>query len=76
MNGLTNWLVKEHVAQLRSQAARRYWRIEVKRARAEIGTRGEPVHPAAASVAMVHPAPDLDGEYHRMAAREFRSTSV
>ena len=75
MNGLTTWLVKEHVAQLRAQAARRYWRIEVKRARAEIGT-GEPVHPAAASVAIADPAPDLEGEFHRVAAREFRSTSV
>ena len=76
MNGLTNWLVKEHVAQLRSQAARRYWRIEVKRARAEIGTGGEPVHPASVSATIAHQAPDLEGEYHRVVAREFRSTSV
>lgn len=39
MNGcLTDWLVREHVAELRSQATRRYWRVELKRARAEIGT--------------------------------------
>jgi len=34
---LTDWLAREHVAELRSQAARRQWRVEVKRARAEIG---------------------------------------
>ncbi|HEY8728024.1 MAG TPA: hypothetical protein VIL94_00465 [Acidothermaceae bacterium] len=34
---LTDWLAKEHVAELRSQAARRQWRVDVKRARAEVG---------------------------------------
>lgn len=38
MNGyMTYWLAKEHVAELRSQAARRQLRVEAKRARAEIG---------------------------------------
>ena len=36
MNGnLTDWLVREHVAEMRSQAARRQWRFELKRARSE-----------------------------------------
>ena len=47
MNGcLTDWLVREHVAEMRSRARRRYWRVELKRARAEIGT----VAPAADTV--------------------------
>ena len=55
MNGcLTDWLVREHVAELRSQAMRRYWRVELKRARAEIGTVAPAVDAVRGSATAVH----------------------
>jgi hypothetical protein len=70
MNGtLTNWLVREHVAELRSQAARRYWRVERKRARAEIGTAASAVDAARGSAAVGH---STEAAYRRRAVAAVR----
>ncbi len=76
MNGyLTDWLVKEHVAELRAQAARRHWRVDVKRARAEIGTVVETVDQGGAS-ATAGRSTETAVYCHRAAAPARQSTSV
>jgi hypothetical protein len=76
MNGyLTDWLVKEHVAELRAQAARRHWRVDVKRARAEIGTFIETVDKGGAPATAGRPT-ETAVYCHRAAAPVRQSTSV
>ena len=72
---LTDWLVKEHMAELRSQAARRHWRVDLKRARAEIGAVAETVTKGGASATARRPT-ETALYCHRAAAPVRRSTSA